>query len=340
MIVGGHLEDQRQLDLKAWCEAQTGVLQAQLESVSGDASFRRYFRLSDGRQSMIAVDCPPQQEDMSPFIAVADAYQQADVKVPKILAVDQQQGFMLQSDFGQILLLAKLHPRNARQYYQQALNILPNIMRVTKTQLAPLPDYSRALLQRELDLFKQWLLIKHLGLDWTAADDAIWDSFCEKMVNNALAQPQVGVHRDYHSRNIMLLADDQLGVIDFQDAVCGPITYDAVSLLRDCYIDWPDELVSELALMLRKLLVEQQLLSATISEQQWLIWFDWMGLQRHTKAAGIFARLAHRDNKPGYLQDVPRTLAYLAQVSGRYAALSDYHDWLKNRVVKAWEAQA
>lgn len=331
------MEDKRQLNLKAWCEAQTGTPQPQLEVVSGDASFRRYFRATDGRQSLIAVDCPPEKEDMSPFIAVADAYQQAGVNVPAIVAVDQPQGFMLQSDFGQILLLSKLHPRNVRQYYQQALDVLPNIMRVTTTQLGELPRYDTALLERELALFKDWLVGTHLALEWTVEDESIWSTFCQQMISNAQQQPQVGVHRDYHSRNIMVLPDDQLGIIDFQDAVVGPITYDAVSLLRDCYIEWPGDMVTELAFWLRDVLIEQQQLAATVNQQQWLQWFDWMGLQRHTKAAGIFARLAHRDDKPGYLQDVPRTLNYLKRISSGYAELNEYNAWLTSRVIGAWE---
>lgn len=331
------MEDKRELDLKAWCEAQTGVPQSQLEVVSGDASFRRYFRASDGRQSLIAVDCPPQKEDMTPFIAVADAYRSANIPVPSILAVDREHGFMLQSDFGHILLLSKLHPRNARQYYQAALAILPDVMSVTHTQLGELPAYDEALLQRELALFKDWLLQTHLKLEWTDDDQQIWSQFTQKMVNNALQQPQVGVHRDYHSRNLMVLGDDELGVIDFQDAVRGPVTYDAVSLLRDCYVEWPDELVLELSQQLRQRLIDSQQLAANVNEQQWQHWFDWMGLQRHTKAAGIFARLAHRDDKPGYLKDVPRTLGYLSRVSAGYADLSEYREWLQQRVMPAWQ---
>lgn len=336
---GECLEDKRQRHLKAWCEAQTGTAQPSLEVVSGDASFRRYFRATDGRQSLIAVDCPPDKEDMTPFLAVAAAYQQAGVNVPSILAVDQQHGFMLQADFGQILLLSKLHPRNARQYYQQALAVLPRIMQVTDTPTGALPLYDEALLARELSLFKEWLLTTHLALTWSADDEAVWTSFCEIMIANALNQPQVGVHRDYHSRNIMLLDDDELGIIDFQDAVKGPITYDAVSLLRDCYIQWPTAMVNELALNLRETLIQNNLLAASIDPQQWQTWFDLMGLQRHTKAAGIFARLAHRDDKPGYLQDVPRTLGYLESVAGQYNELSDYTQWLRERVIPAWERQ-
>ncbi|WP_404400229.1 phosphotransferase [Idiomarina seosinensis] len=329
----------REIELKAWCEAQTGVHQPQLEVVSGDASFRRYFRVADGKQSLIAVDCPPDKEDMAPFIAVADAYQQADVKVPAIIAVQREHGFMLQSDFGQILLLSKLHPRNARSYYTKALEILPNIMSVTDTRLGPLPTFDREMLMRELSLFKEWLLEHHLHWQWDSEDEEVWSEFCQLMIDNALQQPQVGVHRDYHSRNLMLLDNDEIGVIDFQDAVLGPITYDAVSLLRDCYIQWPAEIVTELSDFLRVQLQQQEVLTRTVTQAQWQRWFDWMGLQRHTKAAGIFARLAHRDDKPAYLQDVPRTLDYLQSVSAHYKELERYHQWLSSKVIKRWETQ-
>ncbi|MDV6315584.1 aminoglycoside phosphotransferase family protein [Idiomarina sp. HP20-50] len=332
------MEDKREVALQAWCEAQTGVPQPKLEVVSGDASFRRYFRATNGSESLIAVDCPPEKEPMKPFLAVAEAYADAGVTVPEVIAADIEQGFMLQSDFGQILLLSKLHPRNARQYYQQALSALPDIMSVRRTELGELPKFDSELLERELSLFKNWLLQTHLRLDWQDEDERIWQQFSEKLISNALEQPQVGVHRDFHSRNLMLLDDDRIGIIDFQDAVLGPITYDAVSLLRDCYIEWPDDWVSELSQGLRLKLIEANQLASQIGAEQWQHWFDWMGLQRQTKAAGIFARLAHRDHKPGYLQDVPRTLGYLRRVSANYPELSEYNHWLETRVIPAWEA--
>lgn len=333
------MEDKRELALQAWCESQTGVTQPTLEVVSGDASFRRYFRATNGRESLIAVDCPPDKEPMEPFLAVAEAYRDAGVTVPEVIAADTEHGFMLQSDFGQILLLSKLHARNARQFYEQALAALPNIMDVTNTRKGDLPKFDKALLERELGLFKDWLLGTHLTISWQPEDECIWKDFCDKMISNALSQPQVGVHRDYHSRNLMLLSGDRIGIIDFQDAVVGPITYDAVSLLRDCYIEWPDALVDELSDRLRQHLIETNRLAAQTGSDEWQHWFDLMGMQRHTKAAGIFARLAHRDKKPGYLQDVPRTLGYLERVSQRYSELEQYNAWLNERVLPAWEQQ-
>lgn len=334
------MENQREIQLKAWCEAVTGYAQGPLQPVSGDASFRRYFRGSDGRQSVIAVDAPPEQEPLDIFVAVAEAYRAEGVPVPEIIAEHRGKGFMLLSDLGSTLLLSKLQQENARAVYRQAIDLLPGIMVVTKTAAGALPDYDEALLQRELALFKDWLLERHLGLELSPAEDQLWADFCALMVANAQEQPQVGVHRDFHSRNLMVLDDGSLATIDFQDAVCGPVTYDLVSLLRDCYVAWPTELVQELAEYARTLLQEHNQLARTISASQWQRWFDLMGMQRHTKAAGIFARLCHRDGKDGYLNDVPRTLNYLTEVAANYPELADYQAWLNDKVLPAWQQRS
>lgn len=334
------MENQREIQLKAWCEAVTGYAQGPLQPVSGDASFRRYFRGSDGQRSVIAVDAPPPQERLDIFVAVAEAYRAEGVPVPEIIAEHRGKGFMLLSDLGSTLLLSKLQRDNARELYRQAIDLLPGIMTVVKTAEGPLPAYDEALLQRELALFKDWLLERHLGLELSPTEEQLWEDFCELMVNNAQEQPQVGVHRDYHSRNLMVLNDGSLAAIDFQDAVLGPVTYDLVSLLRDCYVAWPTELVQELAEYTRRLLQENNQLARTVSAEQWQRWFDLMGIQRHTKAAGIFARLCHRDGKDGYLNDVPRTLNYLVEVAAAYPELAQYHSWLNERVLPAWQQQS
>ena len=328
----------RELALQAWCEAQTGYQQERLEVVSGDASFRRYFRTTDGKRSLIAVDAPPPQEALQPFIAIATCYAQAGVPVPDVIAADHQQGFMLLSDLGSTLLLSELNDHSMIYWYQRALADLPAIMAVTRTDLGDLPAYDEALLRRELSLFPDWLLQRHLGLTLRDSEQQLWQQFTDRMVANALAQPQVGVHRDYHARNMMVVGAQQLAYIDFQDAVVGPITYDAVSLLRDCYVRWPTQKVYQLSEYLRQHLQQQQRLSLQVSAEQWRHWFDWMGLQRHSKAAGIFARLYHRDGKAGYLADIPRTLSYLVDVSADYPELRDYHQWLQERVLPALAA--
>lgn len=329
------MNEQRELQLQAWCEAITGYRQQRLQSVSGDASFRRYFRTSDGHRSLIAVDAPPPQESLQPFMAIAQAYAEAGVHVPQVIAADENNGFMLLTDLGSTLLLSELTEQSMEQWYQPALADLPALMRVTSTTQGPLPAYDEALLRRELHLFHEWLVSKYLKLSFSEQEQQMWNRVCDTLVNNALAQPQVGVHRDFHARNIMVLADNQLAYIDFQDAVVGPVTYDAVSLLRDCYVRWPNEQVEQLAVDFLQTLKQQQLVANSVTEEQWLRWFDLMGMQRHTKAAGIFARLFLRDGKSGYLQDIPRTLGYLYDVAGRYPEFEDYRDWLAQRIQPA-----
>lgn len=331
------MENQRELALQAWCEAVTGHTGSRLEAVSGDASFRRYFRISDGNRPLIAVDAPPPQESLQPFMAIAEAYRDAGVAVPEVIAYDESQGFMLLSDLGSVLLLSELTNASMKSWYQQALMDLPAIMGVTATTQGSLPAYDEALLRRELSLFHDWLIERHLGLRLNDSQQLIWRSFCDALVANAVEQPQVGVHRDYHARNIMVTDDQQLAYIDFQDAVKGPVTYDAVSLLRDCYIRWPQKRVSDLSASLFNELQRQDVIDAGVSLTQWQRWFDLMGLQRHTKAAGIFARLYHRDGKSGYLQDVPRTVSYLHDVAAAYPEFDDYRLWLANTVMPALE---
>ena len=331
------MNEQRELQLQAWCEAITGYHQQRLQSVSGDASFRRYFRTSDGHRSLIAVDAPPPQESLQPFIAIAQAYAEAGVTVPEVIAADEEQGFMLLSDLGSTLLLSELNELSMPKWYRQALHDLPAMMGVVKTDEGHLPSYDQVLLQRELHLFHEWLVKKHLKLTFTATEQSMWENVCQILIQNALQQPQVGVHRDFHARNIMVLSSEQLAYIDFQDAVYGPITYDAVSLLRDCYVRWPQADVTQLALEFKQQLQEQQLLDIAISSKQWLRWFDLMGMQRHTKAAGIFARLYHRDGKTGYLQDIPRTVGYLYEVAATYPEFDEYRQWLAERIIPALE---
>ncbi|WP_417659798.1 aminoglycoside phosphotransferase family protein [Pseudidiomarina sp.] len=329
------MNEQREIQLQAWCEAVTGYRQQRLQPVSGDASFRRYFRTSDGHRSLIAVDAPPPQESLQPFIAIAQAYAEQGVNVPEVIAADEKQGFMLLSDLGSTLLLSELTEVSMSGWYAQALADLTAIMRVQNTELGPLPNYDEPLLRRELDLFHDWLVGSHLGLSLSSDEKKMWANFCDTLTKNALEQPQVGVHRDYHARNIMVQAHQKLAYIDFQDAVRGPITYDAVSLLRDCYVRWPHDLVQQLSHDLYNQLQHQQLLPVAVSAEQWQRWFDLMGLQRHTKAAGIFARLYHRDGKTGYLQDIPRTVDYLYDIAGFYPEFNDYRHWLAERVQPA-----
>ncbi|PKG57856.1 aminoglycoside phosphotransferase [Shewanella sp. Choline-02u-19] len=330
------LSDPRFLQLNAWVN-QYFSTNVSPELISGDASFRRYFRVIVGSVSYIVVDSPPKLVPITPFIQIAETYSRSGIPVPKVIASDAEQGFMLLSDLGDVQLLSVLNPSNLRQYYQQALLLLNDIAKVIATDQAALPIYDDEFVLRELNIFTEWLAEHHLGL---SSDDvrAQTDIAFQVLTENVRQQPQVGMHRDYHSRNIML-QDDELKVIDFQDAVIGPVTYDAVSLLRDCYIRWPEDNVNELMLIHYKQVIEAQLLPVEVSFSQYQRWFDLMGLQRHIKAAGIFARLNYRDGKPAYMADIPLTLEYIRDIASRYPELSKFSQWIGSVIIPAVKAK-
>jgi len=257
------------------------------------------------------MDAPPDREPCDQFIAVARKLRGAGLNAPEIIAQNPVEGFLLLTDFGGSDYLSQLSPASEASLYADALEAL--LLMQTRIDAAELPLYDTALLNREMDLFHDWFLGKLLGISLDQAQQSIWQSIKQSLVENALAQPQVFVHRDYHSRNLMKLESDNPGILDFQDAVKGPLTYDLVSLLRDCYIDWPPARVEQLALDYYERARVNGLLDA--EPAQFMRWFNLMGIQRHLKAIGIFSRLKIRDDKPGYLKDIPRTLEYVRQVS-------------------------
>lgn len=300
--------------------------------VSGDASFRRYFRLQGETLSWIAMDAPPDLEDSRPFLHIARHWHQAGVAVPQVLAEDLHQGFILLEDFGDQLLLPLLAQGMADALYAQAFGQLIRIQQLPRMDL---PHYDQPLLQREMALFHEWFLPRLLGLEVTDAVKTLLADTEARLIESALNQTQVVVHRDYHSRNLMMTSDRRLGVIDFQDAVIGPVTYDPVSLLRDSYVDWSDIQVHTWLERYR-----QQALAAGIDVPEAEAFrrdFDLMGMQRQLKVCGIFARLWLRDGKQGYLNDIPRTLAYLHRSAGRYPEFADFAQWLRERVIPALE---
>jgi aminoglycoside/choline kinase family phosphotransferase len=329
--------DDRQLSLQKWVfdalASSSEVPQGSLEVVSGDASFRRYFRQSTENTTYIAVDAPPEKENSEPFVTIANAWFKQGINVPQVIKADLEQGFMLLSDMGDQLFLPLLNDASAQGLYHQALDSLIGIQ---QTQLE-LPPYDAPLLDREMALFTDWYLGEHLGFELSPQEQGILQHTFEVLRESALGQIQVPVHRDYHSRNIMVLEDDSLGIIDFQDAVHGPITYDVVSLLRDCYVAWPIEQVEQWAQDYFAKARDVGLIGA-ISDEQLMLWFDWMGIQRHLKAVGIFARLNHRDGKTAYMNDIPRTLNYIVEVSAKYSTLEDFHNWLVRRLLPELEA--
>jgi len=330
--------DLRQDKLTKWVAEILEETGLSLTMVSGDASFRRYFRASIDGKTWIAMDAPPEKEDSASFVAIAQHWLSQGIQVPTIYRYDLELGFLLLSDFGDTMLLPSLCPESPKKtmgehYYHMAMLALVDIQKSVPDPSYALPLYDEALLQREMALFPDWLLAKKLGLNLSKQEQAVLTQSFNLLAESALAQPQVSVHRDYHARNLMVLKDDSLGLIDFQDAVLGPVTYDLVSLLRDCYIVWPDEQVEQWCLHFHEQLKGQGLLNCEPS--QFKTWFDLMGLQRHLKAAGIFARLSLRDGKHGYLEDIPRTVDYLVRVSQKYPALKDFHALLVNKIVPA-----
>ncbi len=303
--------DSRLQQLENWLRSLPGLTEPSISVASADASFRRYFRIRTDAATLIAMDAPPEKEDIHPFIAISERLTAAGVRVPAIFHRHEQAGFLLLEDFGDQPYLSALDTHSADHLYGQALS---ELARIQQTPTTSLPRYDAPLLNAEMALFQDWYLERHLGHRLTTAQQAELQTVFEALIENALAQPQTFVHRDYHSRNLMVLEENRPGVIDYQDAVVGPITYDLVSLLRDCYIRWPRERVEHWALAFR----HRHPSTAQVSEQQFLRWFDLMGVQRHLKAIGIFARLHLRDGKSGYLDDIPRTLGYLRDIAPRH----------------------
>ena len=324
--------DQRFEQLKVWVEAVLGIADADITSASADASFRRYFRVQHGQKSFVIMDAPPDKEDCDPFIKISAAMAGFGLNVPRVLEQDLQQGFLLLSDLGSEQYLQVLNDANADQLYADAIAALVRLQKNSLGSEVSLPAYDHRLLMTEMNLFKDWLLPQQLGINLNDELSAALDKTFAWLAQQALAQPQVWVHRDYHSRNLMRTAVDNPGVLDFQDAVLGPLTYDLVSLLKDCYITWPRAKVEAwLADYHRQ--IQAAGLATDIDQAQLLAWFDCMGVQRHLKAAGIFSRLNIRDGKPGYLADIPRTLAYITEVAEQQPELEFLGSLLRSEVL-------
>jgi N-acetylmuramate 1-kinase len=322
---------QRQQALQDWAVQQLAGLGrasliGNLAAVSGDASFRRYFRGHTSAGTFVLVDAPPDKENSRPFIEIDGRLQQAGVRVPRLVAADAELGFMCLEDFGNSLLWPALEQARlvadyatAGQLYQRCFVELLLIQQAEARQPA-LPLYDTALLLRELRLFSEWFCGGLLQRQLSASEQQLIEAAFAVLCDSALQQTQVFVHRDYHSRNLMLLTESgtAIGVIDFQDAVLGPVTYDLVSLLKDCYIEWPRAQVKQWALAFAAQAQARGIIPA-VAPQQFLCEFDLMGMQRHLKVLGIFSRLWLRDGKAGYLRDIPLTFRYLQQVASEQA---------------------
>ncbi|MFK7793822.1 MAG: aminoglycoside phosphotransferase family protein [Gammaproteobacteria bacterium] len=319
-----HMTDKRAQQLQTWVTSLFDVVENSFSTVSGDASFRRYFRFIAKNEmgldqvSLIAVDAPPELEDSQRFIDIALLLIDNKLPAPKIY-VSSNDGFYVQQDFGDQLLHSSLNEQTADHFYSFAMNYIVDLQQVNSSSL---PNYNSQLLQTEMGLFTDWFLNKHLSCTLSKENKNLLTSTYQSLEANALDQPQTFVHRDYHSRNLMVLDESHLGIIDFQDAVVGPITYDLASLLRDCYIDWPQQKVDLWIKQFMDKLPEQY------EYAQFVRWFDLMGMQRHLKAIGIFSRLKYRDNKPAYMNDIPRTMNYLLTVSNKYDELKPFHAFI------------
>ena len=318
------MTDSRLNTLRDWLKALQASWQLDLDTLepaSADASFRRYFRITSKNPdfgTLIVMDAPPQYEPLDAFIKVDLLLSAAGLNVPKILEQNIAEGFLLLNDLGTKTYLAELNNETADSLYQDATHALVQMQLASTPDV--LPNYDEALLQRELDLFPDWYLHKHRNIKLTDLQEAQLKNSFALIIENNLAQAKVYVHRDYHSRNLMVTAINNPGVIDFQDAVYGPITYDASSLWRDAYIAWPEDRVIDWVI---KFWEEGRKVGLPMPSDfgQFYRDFEWMGLQRHLKVLGIFARLFHRDGKEGYLKDIPLVLEYAIATANRYIEL-------------------
>ena len=315
----------RLADLVAFAETHLGKIDAAPVAASADASFRSYWRVRKGPHTWVVMNAPPDKEDTGPFIDVAARLRAAGLNAPEVCARDLQQGFLLLSDLGTRTYLPELDGLSVESLYADALDALQTMQ--SRVDTGGLPRYDSQRLTAEMELFPTWFLERHLGLEDRGEHAGIIEDCMRRLLNSAAEQPMAFVHRDYHSRNLMVVPGANPGIIDFQDAVIGPVTYDLVSLLKDCYIQWPLARVYGWAEGYRQRLVAAGVIE--VGTTRWRRWFDWMGLQRHLKVLGIFARLNYRDGKSGYLNDLPMVLDYALTVCARYGELAAFGEWLE-----------
>ncbi len=307
--------------LREWTQSVLPDPLLALEPASADASFRRYFRATTAAGNWVVMDAPPSHEDCRPYLHVARLFREAGANTPEILAENLEEGFLLLTDFGATTYLMALDDASSDRLYRDANAALVSIQAASRP--GELPEYDRELLLREMRLFPDWYLAKHLQITPSAEQQAVLNATFEAILANNLAQPQVYVHRDWHSRNLMVTGRDNPGVLDFQDAVYGPITYDLASIYKDAYIRWDEDRVLDWLVRYWEA-ARQADLPVNRDFGEFFRDFEWMGVQRHIKVLGIFARLFHRDGKDGYLKDMPLVMDYLRRACGRYNGLGDF----------------
>ncbi len=312
--------------LLQWAQQRLNNPNITLQPLPEDASQRRYYRVENDDKGLVAVDTSAETGEIPAFIAIAAALQRLDLQVPDIYAVDLSKGFLLVSDFGDQVLLYQLNTKDVNNYYQWAYQDLLKMQTLSQLSDYRIPDYDITLIQREWEVFTHWFLQRYKNIK-VSQHTPLLESLFHLLATNMHAQPQVFIHRDYHSRNLMVLPNKQLGILDFQGARIGSITYDLVSLLKDCYINWPSVQIEHWALQMYPLLWQQANLSV-ISPEQFLYYFDLTGLQRHLKVLGQFTRKLLLEKKPSYMQDMPRVQQYVMEVCGRYQELSEFKQFL------------
>ncbi len=332
------MTDMRRAAIHRWLESETGFQLQSLAIASADASFRRYWRATGrGGNTAIVMDAPPDKEDIAPYLKVVGLLAPLGIHVPQVRAVDAAQGLVLMEDLGSTVIpgRAPVRQRSGSPVRRCDAGAARPATAGRPLRRANSPPYDAAALDREMALMPEWFLGRHLQYRTNADEQALLARTTAWLRDEVLRQPVVFVHRDYHSRNLMLLPANNPGVIDFQDAVAGPVGYDLVSLFKDCYIRWPRERVQGWLRTYRQRLkaADGGALLAGADETEFLRWFDLAGLQRHIKVLGIFARLCHRDGKPGYLADLPLTLDYVRDAAARYSETQPLARWLEDRVV-------
>ena len=326
---------QRCNGLSQWLSKKFPNQPIELTALSGDAGLRNYFRFEINGQRLIAVDAPQQFSNNYGFVAIQKALSNQNIQVPEIFYYDLEKGYFCISDLGDELFATTVNIENMAKQYKKAIDTLIPLTKTEPDSDYLLPIYDAAFIEFELSIFTEWLLAQYLSIELSQTELEQLKNIFKRLVSNALEQPQVFMHRDYHSRNIMNV-DNGLAVIDFQDAVKGPITYDIVSLLKDCYIRWPEDDINSLFKYFCERIEETYKLE-DIDTKTWRRWFDLMGLQRHLKAAGIFARLKLRDDKPNYIKDIPLTLSYVIDVCDNYPDLTFLSELVTNKVLPALE---
>ncbi|MEO8401160.1 MAG: phosphotransferase [Gammaproteobacteria bacterium] len=315
--------------LEKWLTEQCKLACYDINALPGDASFRRYFRITESNRSFIAMDASVEKQSCVPFVAIGRALREQGLSAPDIIASEMDQGFLLLTDFGDQTYLKELTLQNANSLYHSVLDALTVMQTCRQIDGWALKPFTADFMRNELNTFKEWFFEKHLELTLSAKTETLLSDCFTFLAETAANQPQVFMHRDYHSANLMVLPDARVGILDFQDAFIGPVTYDLVSLLRDCYIDWPPALVEELVLYYWK-----NLSLPNVTAEEFLRWFDLMGLQRHLKCLLTFSRKYRRDNNAGYLQFIPRTLNYILTVTERYPECAGLHSFLTEKVLE------